>query len=247
MAKGAANDPARSAQAIAAGFLDKYGEDGSAYRPFKAYAIDHVANLAKIPPDNRPAFCKLLDYLIEKTRTDEGWLRANWRRDEIVNNAMRAAQIAVRKADKAIQALTHEQRRHLASVLYNEDGFRVWPRRNSDDAAAEARFKQDIFPDLLPMLVRALALITGDSPDFKYGRRRARGTKARWPLRVFVSGLGEIVSSNRGSLSCYRDSNNRLGGTIVDALEFLRPLLPELMPHVLPATIVIDAYKERGT
>jgi hypothetical protein len=91
---------------------------------------------------------------------------------------------------------------------------------------------------ILDSMINALAEVTGKDPDLRYnGKRRKpgrpRGPVANYPFQCVVRSLLDLVARYDGRLSF--DPKNGGSGSLIKALNHLRPMLPPgFVPKVLP-------------
>jgi hypothetical protein len=99
-------------------------------------------------------------------------------------------------------------------------------------------------------LLWVLSEFTGSNPfpDRPNGRGRPRGTVGNWKLQNFIEALWETAKICGGHL--YADHKRDDGGTMIKALELLRPVLPEgLLPKNLSVSTIetiIKNFKASG-
>jgi hypothetical protein len=95
----------------------------------------------------------------------------------------------------------------------------------------------DYWDSILGSMIGALAEVTGKDPDVGYVKRRKpgrpRGPVANYPFHDVVHSLLYLVARYDGRLSF--DPKNGGSGSLIKALNHLRPMLPPgLVPKVLP-------------
>jgi hypothetical protein len=216
-------------------------------------AIARLATLAKIPADQERPYCRLawkryrpvvsclaefqgrmFGLLLGARQTALFRAKARGWAD---NRPVREAERAVRTACDAVRALSEPQR-----ALF-EKAFSV-------AAVGEELIEYDVAPGraglaMLEMLVEAFAVITGRSPTFELrGDRggRPKGTVGNWQFRNFVGALWQVANECGGTLS-FSCKENRGSGTMVEALEILRPLVPPDLIPLRPSAKTIESVK----
>jgi hypothetical protein len=150
-----------------------------------------------------------------------------------VESAFRAAREAILALDKRDQAI-------LRFAF-----CRQWEDRIQERQARKATWNRD-----LDELLWILSQFTGSNPfpARPDGRGRPRGTVENWQLQKFIEILWETAKHCGGNL--YADHKRAEGGTMMKALELLRPVLPEgLLPKTLSVSTVeaiIKNFKASG-
>jgi hypothetical protein len=150
--------------------------------------------------------------------------------------AFAKAEDAARLAKKAILALDKRDQVALRSALYNE--LCVWVDE-ADLLRTHVKKVWNRWPDCL---LGAFSVFTGNSPFLnptgERGRTKGSRVVLNWHAEELITSLWELADTHRGSLSVNR-SPGQDGGTLIKALELLRPLLPEdLLPKVLPISTI---------
>jgi hypothetical protein len=154
----------------------------------------------------------------------------------IRDQKLREAERSLRAAQDAIMGLSDEQRYHVGIailVISDFDPALNWIR---------ATGVPNDWIKLIPMMLKAIAEFTGDRP--------AR----RGPLEdlqsLFIQDLWRIARHHGGDFTVYANPyagkrKNRASGSMVEALQLLRPLLPpNFLPHEFSASTL---KKLRGT
>jgi hypothetical protein len=163
-------------------------------------------------------------------------------------NALLRAELAFRAAREAILALDKRDQVVLRrAFLYNSSGSLApyWLPPPLQDFAGKR-----IWNRALDELLWTFSEFTGSNPfpAPPNGRGRPRGTVGNWQLQKFVEILWETTKLYGGNL--YADPKRDDGGTMIQALELLRPVLPEsFLPKVLPVRTIetiIKNFKASG-
>jgi hypothetical protein len=150
------------------------------------------------------------------------------------------AEKTVRAAYAAVRALSP-----LQQTVFDE-ALRAICECNEIVGEAGGTYDDDEFPPrevgirLLAAMVEAFARITGKSPTFELrrGRGRRKGAIGGWQFQHFVEELWRTVNEHGGKLT-FSCKDNKGSGSMVDALETLRPLLPQgFIPKQLPAKTI---------
>jgi hypothetical protein len=156
------------------------------------------------------------------------------------------AAAAVLAAKEAILALDKRDQVALRNVLYNEVN-ETW----ADDHEWPRHLVKKVWNRWPDRLLEALSVFTDNNPfpgPANGGRRKGTRTTVSWHLQQFVECLWEAAHLHGGSLSADHKSPN--GGSMIKALDLLRPVLPKsLLPQVLPTqtiAIVIKDFKARN-
>jgi hypothetical protein len=196
-------------------------------------ATAELARIAKIPPYARKRFDADVFFLLIGASQTASFreVARKWNDDRPV----REAEKAVRAAHDTVRALGEPQR----AVF--EEAFRAVCECN--EIVADGTFDEaptEVGARILAGMVEAFARITGKSPDFEPGggRGRPKGTVGNWQFQHLVELLWRAVNEYGGELT-FGCKENVGSGTMMDALEILRPLLPpSLMPRHLPAKTI---------
>jgi hypothetical protein len=148
----------------------------------------------------------------------------------------RAAMLAIRAAHEAILALDKEDQAKLERAL---------TRGVLSDLQIPERSKRLIWISWADNLIGELADLTDDNPfpqsAAKPGRRA--GTLKNWQMWNFVGYLWAMAKVRGGNL--YASDKVAGGGTMIRALNLLRPLLPEgFLPEHLSTRAIEKIIKE---
>lgn len=233
------DDSTKRALQFALDAIEKQFGPGAIVRVQKApdqrsEAIAEIARVAKIPTINSQRFRSSVFVMMMGAEQTAGFLAAA---RELNDDSLRKAEAAIRSAYDAVRALKAPQR-----SLF-EKAFLV-------AGCCRELLNEDVLPETLGLgvleaLVAAFASLSNKSPSFepRGGSRRPRGTIGRWQFRELVGYLWQTVNKYEGELS-FSCKENRGSGTMVDALEILRPVLPPgLIPSELPAKIIEQIKK----
>jgi hypothetical protein len=184
--------------------------------------IAAIALLAKIPPDKLGPFSGTVhSLLIGAWQSSEFRLMAHERKGAAL---VRKAETHIRAAYDTLRAFNPRQRDVFERAFLVACSYRGLEVEDTPVPAGLG---------MLEAMVAALACITGKSPTFEpSGGGRRRKTFKDWQFRQFVGVLWQTVREYNGELS-FSCNANKGTGTMVDALNVLRPLLPRLIPPAL--------------
>jgi hypothetical protein len=190
-------------------------------------ALDKIASLAKIPADKVTKFQSAGFSLFAGAAQTSDFRQRGGKWDKL-----KKAEDALRDAYDAVRALNDSERDLVQQAFYTSLDL-------PDDSDVT-------FVDGLPLLsllasaVKSFAKITGKSNAFEArGKNRPRGTVTNWQLQQFVGTLWCDIRECGGDLK-YSCKENKPYGTMVAALNILRPLFPHLVPNVLPAKAILS-------
>jgi hypothetical protein len=197
-------------------------------------AIAEIARLAKIPTINSEPFRGTVSSKLWGAEQNARFLAAA---RELDDGSLEKAEAAIRSAYDAVRALKAPQRNLF------EKAFLV-------AGCCRELLNEDVAPrtlglGVLEALVAAFASLSNKSPTFepRSGAKRPKGTIGRWRFQEVVGVLWQTVNKYEGKLS-FSCKENRGSGTMVDALEILRPALPPgLIPSELPAKSIEQVKK----
>jgi hypothetical protein len=195
-----------------------------------------IADIAGIRK-NRDAFCETLHLVL-------CWLAQEAHRQIRHNDtALIKAEDALRAANDAVHALSQTQKVWIGMHLFCNTRF---TRLLS---IPEVPTKQGIWADMMPMLVTAIANVSGSDPSYvpRIGRGRREGTKKNLVLRSIVRALVRMAHAYGGHLSF--NSKEETGGDLGKALTLLGPhmgsgMVPRALPNSTIERIVTAARKE---
>jgi len=156
------------------------------------------------------------------------------------------AELAFRAAREAILALDKRDQAALrwAFIIAN-DVSPYWRTPEMNVAVGKLIWNRS-----LDNLLWAFSELTGSNPfpARPNGRGRPRGTVGNWQLQKLVEILWQTAEDYGGNL--YADHKRDYGGTMIKALELLRPVLPEsLLPKILAVPTIetiIKNFKASG-
>jgi hypothetical protein len=188
-------------------------------------AIAAIAHLAKIPSDELSFFSGAVhSLLIGAWQSSEFRLKAHERKGAAL---VKKAETHVRAAYDALRAFSPHQRDVFERAFLVACSYKGFDVEFDVENAPPPGF------GMLEAMVEALACITGKSSTFEpsEGGRRKK-TFQDGPFRQFVGVLWQTVREFNGELS-FSCNANKGTGTMVDALNVLRPLLPRLIPLAL--------------
>jgi len=157
-------------------------------------------------------------------------------------NAFLKAELAFRTAKEAILALDKRDQAKLRLAFIKHLNEDVIPPswRPRFELLAGKRIWNRALDDLL----WTFSELTGNNPfpAPSYGRGRPRGTVKNWQLQKLIVMLWQMAKDHGGNL--YADHKRDDGGTMIKALELLRPVLPEsLLPKILSAPTIETIIK----
>jgi hypothetical protein len=129
----------------------------------------------------------------------------------------------------------------LRNVLYNEVN-EIW----ADDLDWPRHLVKKVWNRWPDRLLEALSMFTGKNPfpsPANGGRRKGTPTTVSWHLQQFVECLWKAAHLHGGNL--YASHKAPGGGTMIRALELLRPILPvSLLPQALPPQTIASIIKD---
>ena len=197
-------------------------------------AIAEIVRVAKIPTINSKPFSGTVSSKLWGAEQNAGFFAAA---RELDDGSLEKAEAAIRSAYDAVRALKAPQRNLF------EKAFLV-------AGCCRELLNEDVAPrtlglGVLEALVAAFASLSNRSPTFepRSGAKRPKGTIGRWQFREVVGVLWQTVNKYEGELS-FSCKENRGSGTMVDALEILRPVFPPgLIPTKLPAKSIEQVKK----
>jgi hypothetical protein len=149
------------------------------------------------------------------------------------------AELAVRSAKQAILALDKRDQVALRRALYHQVSMPCGLGARSLRSLVKTMWNR--WPE---DLLFAFSSLTGNNPvsEPANGNGRGKGAVSNWQLQSLVEGLWEAANLHGGTL--YADHKREDGGTMIRALELLRPVLPEgLLPEVLPTSTIENIIK----
>ena len=190
---------------------DPWELEAEAEREAGRKLLTKLAQIAKIPDHSRDAFCVDVNSLVNRAYEDwqyrGGFLLSL--KGQIINDALKSAEQAVRAARDAVGALSDRQREFIAiAVQSQEEEVNEVARRDWLFASVEIAKRK--FPDILPVMAEALARICGSNPGrrppsrrrgLKGRRGRPRGAVGNPPFNQFVESLWWLVERYEGKLT----------------------------------------------
>jgi hypothetical protein len=183
-----------------------------------------VARLAKVSPERQDRFTgEVFWLLVGAWQSSEFRLTARERKSDAL---LKKAESGARAAYAALRALSPPQR-----DVFERAFLVAGCCRELLNADVEAPAGLGL--GVLEAMVEAFACITGKSPTFEArGHGRPKKTPNDWQFRTLVGVLWQTVNKYGGELT-FSCNANKASGTMVDALNALRPLLPRLIPLAL--------------
>ena len=229
--------------------------------------LNDAADVLGVPPDRREDFVEGIGTLVATVRIKNKFS------SELIDARSIAAAKAVRSACTAVVKLSPTQKAYLGVILVRpfitsrlgqkrkEGSLTLKPYHVIREECDKLNLQLgcDTFPwldptmgpdtedDLAELMIKHLDAALGESidrsPHAATGeRKRPRGSKAQWAMRTFVVELwkgsrffGEVTLSEEGG---------QAGGTIVDILYKLKPMLPNrFFPRILSHAFLRDVQK----
>jgi hypothetical protein len=183
-----------------------------------------VARIAKIPPEKLRSFSGETFGLILGAWQSSGFRLTAFERK---NDALvRKAEAGIRTACDAMRGLGPDQRDALERAFDVAGNY-------TEILPLDVEAPNGLMFELLEAMVVAFACATGKSPTFAARKSgRPKKTPKDWQFRKLVGLLWQTVREHGGELT-FSCNANRGSGTMVDALNVLRPLLPRLIPPAL--------------
>jgi hypothetical protein len=174
--------------------------------------LRRVADIARVPPGQRDRLAgAILDVVLDAWENND---------EQEAASQLGSTNAALSRAIEALRAA----KRALADLDENDREGLSWPISEIEGGIDR----------LFEWVVGGPKLTQPQSGPKPTRRRRPVGSITNWPFQIFVRDLLLAASGCGGRLTLNHTNET---GTLIDAIEILRPCLPErLVPRALPLT-----------